>query len=86
MPFEPELIIQVPPEQRGTVGALGGATAAIAGVGSTLLGSFLTGNTYLLFLTPVAVLGLAALLYVLVIPDRLAPETARRRIDLDANT
>ncbi|GAA3383455.1 MFS transporter [Cryptosporangium minutisporangium] len=81
--INPFLAEQVPPEQRGTVGALGGATAAIAGVGSTLLGSFLTGNTYLLFLTPVAVLGLAAVLYVLVIPDRPAPEAARLGSVLD---
>ncbi|MEV4580421.1 MFS transporter [Nonomuraea jabiensis] len=75
--INPFLAEQVPPEQRGTVGALGGVTAAVAGVGATLLGSFLTGSIYLLFLTPVAVLGVTALLYLLVIPDRPAPEDVR---------
>ncbi|MBB2914350.1 MFS family permease [Streptosporangium becharense] len=73
----PFLAEQVPAEQRGKVGALGGVTAAVAGVGATLLGSFLTASIYVLFLTPVAVLGVAALLYLLVIPDRPAPEDMR---------
>ncbi|MBA8957378.1 MFS family permease [Actinomadura namibiensis] len=75
--INPFLAEQVPVEQRGTVGALSGVAAAFAGVGSTLLGSFLTGSIYLLFLTPVAVLGVMTLLYLLVIPDRPAPEDVR---------
>ncbi|MGP3916284.1 MFS transporter [Nonomuraea sp. 10N515B] len=72
--INPFLAERVPAEQRGKVGALGGVASALAGVGSTLLGSFLTGNIYVLFLTPVAVLGVTALVYLLVIPDRPAPE------------
>ncbi|GAA3146914.1 MFS transporter [Planomonospora alba] len=75
--INPFLAEQVPAEQRGRVGALGGVASALAGVGSTLLGSFLTGNIYVLFLTPVAVLAVTALLYLLVIPDQRAPEKLR---------
>lgn len=75
--INPFLAERVPAEQRGKVGALGGVTAAFAGVGSTLVGSFLTESMYVLFLAPVAVLGVTALLYLRVIPDRPAPEDTR---------
>ncbi|MEU6917371.1 MFS transporter [Streptomyces olindensis] len=75
--INPFLAEQVSEGQRGTVGAIGGSGAAVAGVGAGLFGSFLTGNAYLLFLTPVAVLGVVALVYLLTVPDQPAPEDTR---------
>ncbi|WP_262002006.1 MFS transporter [Microbacterium sp. Mcb102] len=70
--FNPILAEQVPSSQRGKVGSLGGVSAAFAGVGASLIGSFLTGNIFLLFLLPPAVFALGAIVLVLILKDRPA--------------
>lgn len=72
--MNPVLAENVPPQQRGKLGALSGVAASIAGVCATLIGSFLTGNLLLLFLLPVGVFALGVLLWIFVIPDGPAPE------------
>ena len=71
--FNPILAEQVPSSQRGRVGSLGGVSAAFAGVGASLIGSFLTGNMLLLFLLPPAVFAVGAVILVLILKDRPAP-------------
>ncbi|CAQ01808.1 MFS transporter [Clavibacter sepedonicus] len=71
--FNPILAEFVPTEQRGRLGALGGLSAAFAGVGASLLGSFLTGNIFFLFLLPPAVFALGVLILVLLLKERAAP-------------
>lgn len=71
--FNPILAEHVPSAQRGKVGALGGVAASIAGVGASLIGSFLTGNLLVLFLLPPAVFAVGAIVFALVIKDRPAP-------------
>lgn len=77
--FNPILAEQVPSTQRGKVGALGGVSASIAGVGASLFGSFLTGNLILLFLLPPLVFALGAAILVLIIKDRPAPADEARQ-------
>ncbi len=74
--FNPILAEQVPSSQRGRVGSLGGVSAAFAGVGASLIGSFLTGNMLLLFLLPPAVFAVGAIILVLILKDRPAPADA----------
>jgi MFS family permease len=76
--FNPTLAEQVPSSQRGKLGALGGVSASFAGVGASLIGSFLTGNIILLFLLPPAVFALGAIVFVLVIKDRPAAANVSR--------
>ena len=71
--WNPILAERVPSAPRGKVGALGGVSAAFAGVGATLVASYLTGNLLLLFLLPSIVLAVGVLLVVLIIKDRPAP-------------
>ena len=71
--FNPILAEQVPSVQRGRVGALGGVAASFAGVGASLIGSFLTGNLLLLFLLPSAVFAVGVLVIVLILKDKPAP-------------
>ena len=72
--LNPALAEYVPPSQRGKLGALSGVMASVAGVCATLVGSLLVSSLLLLFLLPVAVLALGALLWVFVVPDSPAPE------------
>lgn len=71
--LNPALPEHVPPAQRGKIGALSGVASSVAGVGATLLGSFLTGNLLLLFLLPSVVLAVGVALWLIVIPDAPAP-------------
>jgi MFS family permease len=71
--WNPILAERVPAFQRGKLGALGGVAASFAGVGATLLGSFLTGNILLLFLLPVLVFAVGVALFVLIFKDKPAP-------------
>ncbi|MFF1253776.1 MFS transporter [Pseudarthrobacter sp. NPDC058329] len=71
--FNPVLAERVPETQRGKIGALGGVSAAFAGVGASLVGSFLTGNLLLLFLLPVIVLAAGSILFVIAVKDEPAP-------------
>lgn len=75
--LNPFMAEQVPAAQRGQAGALSGAGAAFAGVGASLIGSFLTTDMLLLFMVPVAVFGVAAIVYIMAIPDRPAEESAQ---------
>lgn len=76
--FNPVLAEHVPPAQRGKVGALGGVAASFAGVGASLIGSFLTGNLLLLFMLPPAVFAVGVVLFVFVVKDKPAPESMVR--------
>lgn len=71
--FNPVLAERVPSSQRGKLGALGGVAASFAGVGASLLGSFLTGNIFFLFLMPVGVLAIGVAIFVLAVKDDPAP-------------
>ncbi|WP_203417645.1 MFS transporter [Kineococcus radiotolerans] len=71
--FNPVLAERVPSAQRGRVGALGGVSAALAGVGASLFGSFLTGSMLLLFLTPCVVFALGLLIFLPILKDEPAP-------------
>lgn len=71
--FNPVLAEHVPSAQRGKVGALGGVSASFAGVGASLIGSFLTGNLLLLFMLPPAVFAVGVVLFVFVVKDKPAP-------------
>lgn len=71
--FNPVLAERVPSAQRGKVGALGGVAASFAGVGASLIGSFLTGNIMLLFMLPPLVFAVGVLLFIFVIRDKPAP-------------
>ncbi|QHC57827.1 MFS transporter [Rathayibacter sp. VKM Ac-2760] len=72
--LNPALAELVPQAQRGKLGALSGVMASIAGVFATLVGSLLIGNLLLLFLLPVGVLAVGVALWIVVVPDRPAPE------------
>ena len=75
--FNPVLAERVPSAQRGKVGALGGVAAALAGVGAYLVGGMLTGSILLLFMLPVAVFALTAVLFIFTVKDEPAPDDAR---------
>ncbi len=75
--FNPVLAERVPSYQRGRVGALGGASASLAGISAYLLGSQLTGSIVMLFLLPVAVFALALVLFFVTVKDSPAPKEAR---------
>jgi MFS family permease len=77
----PVLADQIPQVQRGLVGAFSGISTQLAGVAATLAGSILTGNLLMLFLAPVVVLAVGALLFFLTIPD---PVPAGTGTDADA--
>lgn len=67
---------QVPPEQRGKLGAFAGVTGQLAGVAATLLGSLLLDNLVLMFLLPTVVLAATSVLFMVTIPDHPAgPDT-----------
>jgi MFS family permease len=68
----PILADQISQSQRGKVGALAGVSTQLAGVAASVAGSALTGNLLLMFLLPVAVLLVAFVFFVVVIPDRPA--------------
>jgi len=72
--FNPILAERVPSYQRGKVGALGGVSASLAGVGAYLVGAQLTGNIFVLFLLPVALFLLVSILFFVTVPDAPAPE------------
>ncbi|MEW9870784.1 MFS transporter [Arthrobacter sp. HS15c] len=76
--FNPVLAERVPSAQRGKVGALGGVAASFAGVGASLIGSFLTGNILLLFMLPPAVFAVGVLLFIFVVKDKPAPAGSTR--------
>ncbi len=61
---------RVPEEQRGLVGAIVGVATQLAGVLGYTIGSFLTFDLVVLFTVPWALLGLIALVWILVIPER----------------
>ena len=75
--FNPVLAERVPSVQRGKVGALGGISAALAGVGAFTVGGMLTGNLLLLFLLPVLVFAGATVLFFFTVKDEPAPRDAR---------
>jgi MFS family permease len=75
--FNPVLAERVPSAQRGTLGALGGASASLAGVAAYSLGGFLSGNVVALFLFPVIIFGAASVLFFLTVKDEPAPPGAR---------
>jgi len=68
------VVEHVPENRRGRFAALGGVATQFAGVVATLLGAALTFNMYALFLVPVAILIVAAVLYWVTIPD-IVPST-----------
>jgi MFS family permease len=67
----PVLVEQVPESQRGTVSAIAGVATQLAGVLAYTAGGLLTGDVFLLFLAPLALLALVSLVYVFVVPDPL---------------
>ena len=71
--YNPILAEHVPSAQRGKVGALGGVSASFAGVGASLIGSFLTGSLVLLFMLPPAVFAVGVLVFIFMINDTPAP-------------
>lgn len=73
----PVVAESVPAASRGRAAALGGAAMHVAGVLATLMGSLLTGNQLLLFLAPVAVLAVTAVLFIATVPDSPAAATER---------
>ncbi|WP_087485790.1 MFS transporter [Brachybacterium massiliense] len=75
--FNPVLAEHVPTYQRGKVGALGGAAAALAGISAYTLGSQLTGHVLLLFVLPVAVFAVGLVLFFVTVPDRPASGNER---------
>jgi MFS family permease len=66
----PFIVDLVPAQQRGRVGAVGGVASQLAGVCSPLLGAVLVDNLLALFLTPVAVLAVSGLAYLIAVPDQ----------------
>ncbi|MFF5965125.1 MFS transporter [Streptomyces collinus] len=75
--FNPVLAERVPSAQRGTLGALGGASASLAGVAAYSLGGFLSGNLLVLFLLPVVIFGAVSVLFLLTVRDEPAPPGVR---------
>ncbi|MFF2720481.1 MFS transporter [Streptomyces sp. NPDC058011] len=71
----PVIADQIPESQRGKVGAFSGVSTQLAGVAASLVGSALTGNLLLMFLSPIVVLVVAFVFYVSAIPDRPAART-----------
>ncbi|MEW2353398.1 MFS transporter [Spirillospora sp. NPDC029432] len=71
-----------PEEQRGKVGGLLGFSAQIAGVAGFQFAGALSGSALLLFLVPALVACAGVLLLVFMLPDRPAPVSGRRRLDL----
>ena len=69
----PVVAERVPEAQRGTVGAIVGVATQLAGVLGYTIGGLLTGSLILLFVLPIAVLAVFALVYSLVFPDSTAP-------------
>ncbi|QKJ20506.1 MFS transporter [Microbacterium hominis] len=69
----PVVAERVPEAQRGTVGAIVGVATQLGGVMGYTIGGLLTGNLVLLFVLPVIVLAVFALIYTLVYPDSTAP-------------
>ncbi|WP_106400477.1 MFS transporter [Actinocorallia populi] len=67
--MNPALAEVIPSYQRGKVGALVGVGGQLAGVMGVVLGGMLTGSLLLLFLVPVAVLGVFFVFYAFTIPD-----------------
>lgn len=70
--LNPVLADQIPPSQRGMVGAFSGVSNQLAGVAAGIAGSALVGNLVLMFLLPVLVLLVGFMFYVFAIPDRPA--------------
>lgn len=68
----PVIAENIPEAQRGKVGALTGIGTQLAGVMASLGGGLLASNILLLFLAPFAVLIVAAILFVMTVPDRPA--------------
>jgi len=74
----PFIVDLVPTQQRGRVGAVGGVATQLAGVSSPLLGALLVNNLLALFLTPVAVLAVCGLAYLIAVPDPQTRATTQR--------
>lgn len=69
----PVVAEQVPESQRGTVGAIVGVATQLGGVLGYTIGGLLTFNLVLLFVTPILVLAVLAVVYMIVVPDPILP-------------
>jgi MFS family permease len=67
----PVVAEQVPESQRGAVGAIVGVATQLGGVLGYTIGGLLTFNIVLLFAAPIAVFGIFAVVYMLIVPDPL---------------
>ncbi|PZQ90714.1 MAG: MFS transporter [Leifsonia xyli] len=67
----PVVAERVPEAQRGTVGAIVGVTTQLAGVLGYVIGGSLTSSMLALFLVPVAVLAVTAIIYMIVIREEM---------------
>lgn len=69
----PVVAEQVPEAQRGSVGAIVGVATQLAGVLGYTIGGLLTWNIVVLFVAPIIVFAILAVVYMLVVPDPLVP-------------
>ncbi len=69
----PVVAEQVPESQRGTVGAIVGVATQLGGVLGYTIGGMLTFNLPLLFATPIIVLAVLAIVYMIAVPDPILP-------------
>lgn len=69
----PVVAERVPEAQRGTVGAIVGVATQLAGVLGYTIGGLLTSSLVLLFLLPIVLFAVFAVIYSLVFPDSTAP-------------
>ena len=69
----PVVAEQVPEAQRGSVGAIVGVATQLAGVLGYTIGGLLTWNIVVLFVAPIIVFAILAVVYMVVVPDPLVP-------------
>lgn len=71
---------QVPEAQRGSVGAIVGVTTQLGGVLGYTIGGMLVGNMMLLFVAPLMLFAVVAIVYAVVVPERVVelPSTSLR--------
>ena len=69
----PVVAEQVPEAQRGSIGAIVGVATQLAGVLGYTIGGLLTWNIVVLFVAPIIVFAILAVVYMVVVPDPLVP-------------
>jgi MFS family permease len=69
----PVVAEQVPEAQRGSVGAIVGVATQLAGVLGYTIGGLLTWNIVVLFVAPIIVFAVLAVVYMVIVPDPLVP-------------